>query len=184
MSVTPALQAFWDQQRRQIIDHIRRYGVHLTYVSDELAGRCACCRYLESVGADPGPEPGPDGPAFCYTTGLYGVGHPELLIFARGQTESMVLLNTLTRQIIQGEDLLPGEEVWVGNRRMLVEEVPNPGDIVFDANGFYERPPEVSVPVLQLTWADDGGLFPWEEGHEPGDWEQPRPGMFSARAAS
>lgn len=185
MTVTPALQAFWDQERRQIIEHIRRYGVHLTYVSDQLGGQCACCRYLEAMGADPGPEPEPSGPAFCYTTGLHGMGHPELLVFDRGQAESMVLLNTLTRQIIQGSgDLLPGEEVWVGHRRMLVEEVPNPGEIVLDANAFYERPPGLSVPVLQLTWADDEGRFPWEEGHVPGDWEQPRPGTFSAREAS
>ena len=182
MTVTPALQAFWDQERRQIVDHIRRYGVHLTYVSDELAGECDCCRYLRDLGEDPGEEPEPGGPAFCYTTGLFGVGHPELLIFDLGQAEAMVILTTLTRQIIQGDgDLVPGQEIRVGSLMLLVEEVPNPGDIVFDANGFYDRPPAVSVPVLQLTWADEDDRFPWEPGHVAGLWQQPRPGDFSAR---
>ena len=48
MDVSPALQALWDQQRRQITDNIRRYGVHLTYVSDHLTCRqgtpCVSCR--------------------------------------------------------------------------------------------------------------------------------------------
>lgn len=185
MDVTPAMQAFWDQEHRQMIRHIRRYGVHLTYVSDEPDGHCAACEHVRDLGAGPGPVPTPTTAAFCYTTGLYGVGHPELLVFDLGQAEAMVVLNTLTRQIVHDDqDLMPGEEIRVGGRLLFVEQVPNPGDIVFDANGFYARPPEFSVPVLQLTWADEHDRFPWEEGHVAGHWPQPRPGEFSARMAS
>ncbi|MFX0539821.1 DUF4262 domain-containing protein [Ornithinimicrobium sp. Y1847] len=184
MTVTPAMQAFWDQERRSIIDHIRRFGVHLTYVSDEVGQDCAACAFCRTTnpaGEESVPDREPTGPAFCYTTGLYGVGHPELLVFDLGQAEALVVLNSLTRQVIEGgKDLVHGQQLQVGSRQLFVEEVPNPGDIVFDANGFYERPPEVSVPVLQLTWADAEDRFPWDEGHQPGRWPQPRPGDFSA----
>lgn len=29
MTISPAIQAYWDQERREIIEHIRRFGVHL-----------------------------------------------------------------------------------------------------------------------------------------------------------
>ncbi len=63
--------------------------------------------------------------------------------------------------------------------RVVPETVPNPGEIVFGANSFYDRPPAASVPVLQLTYDDTGGRFPWDEGHLPPDL-QPRPGSFQA----
>ncbi len=42
--------------------------------------------------------------------------------------------------------------------------VPNPGEVVFAANRSYQRPADVSVPVLQLSYDDNEGKFPWEEG--------------------
>jgi hypothetical protein len=68
-------------------------------------------------------------------------------------------------------------EDW--QRRIIAEQVPNPGEIVFAANRHYWRPPEHSVPVLQLSYDDEAGRFPWERGHaEP--TTQPRPGTFRA----
>jgi hypothetical protein len=66
------------------------------------------------------------------------------------------------------------------SHRVTVEEVPNPGEIVFGANRFYQRPDEASVPVLQLTYDDLGGRFPWQDGYANPDWIQPRPGEFRA----
>ena len=63
------------------------------------------------------------------------------------------------------------------DRSILAEAVPNPGDIVFVANDYYRRPAEVSVPVIQLTYPDDEGRFPWDPGCTS---NQPRPGEFSA----
>ncbi len=63
---------------------------------------------------------------------------------------------------------------------MVVEQVPNPGDIVYGANRHYRRPDEASVPVLQLTWDDGAGRFPWDDGYSVPASVQPRPGSFRA----
>ncbi|WP_323095604.1 DUF4262 domain-containing protein [Intrasporangium sp. YIM S08009] len=91
-------------------------------------------------------------------------------------------LNHLYSMVVKGRDLVPGEELSFPDHeeRYLVEQVPNPGDIVFGANRHYRRPSEVSVPVLQLTWSV-AGAFPWEGGYPYPAHRQPRPGTFSAR---
>jgi hypothetical protein len=61
-----------------------------------------------------------------------------------------------------------------------VEALPNPGEVVFSANRFYERPDEFSVPAFQLTWADAAGRFPWDAGYSCGPDVQPRPGTWQA----
>ncbi|GAA1158238.1 DUF4262 domain-containing protein [Ornithinicoccus hortensis] len=183
MTISPAIQAYWDQERREIIEHIRRFGVHLVYVSNEVGEECTCCAYLRSVGAERDPVPTedtPENPPFCYTVGLYGIGHPELLVIGMERDACGTVLNALSGAIHVGRDLVPGEQLTVAGTDLLVEELPNPGQILFDANGFYERPPMASLPALQLTWADGRGRFPWEEGHESGPWPQPRPGEFRA----
>ncbi len=122
-----------------------------------------------------------DEPPFAYTVGLFGLGHPELLVFGLDMHDSQGLLNTVGDQIREGGDVIPGIEFGVGAwpRKVVAEEVPNPGDIVFSANRFYQRPDEFSVPVLQLTYSDENGLYPWDDGF--GDpVTQPRPGTFKA----
>jgi hypothetical protein len=64
--------------------------------------------------------------------------------------------------------------------RLTAEASPNPGAIVFGANRHYQRPDEDSVPVLQLTWDDTGGRFPWDDDYSVPAWIQPRPGTFTA----
>jgi hypothetical protein len=61
----------------------------------------------------------------------------------------------------------------------VVEEVPNPGEIVFTANRHYQRPPEFSVSVFQLSYDDTSGRFPWEPDYAAPEM-QPRPGTFRA----
>jgi len=96
----------------------------------------------------PGDQPGE--PAFGYTVGLFGLGHPELLTFPdRGG-------------------------------RLVVETVPNPGDVVLGANRHYQRPREASVPAVQLTWDHPDGTFPWDAGYPCGPECQPRPGTWRA----
>lgn len=174
----PGVVAWLDQDRRTVIRNIRRYGVHLTYVFDDPA-RCACCRALGETGAA-GEEP-PAGPPFCYTTGLFGAGHPELVVVGLGEARSMLLLNAVAQGVLDDDrDLTPGQELIVDGVTVLVEELPDPGEVVLAANFFYQRPSEVSVPAYQLTWADSAGRFPWDAGHDPGAWPQPRPGELRA----
>lgn len=95
--------------------------------------------------------------------------------------DSLGLLNTVGDQIRAGGDLVPGIEFSVEDwpHNIIAEVVPNPGEIVFTANRFYQRPNEASVPVLQLTFDDDAGLYPWDDGFaDPAS--QPRPGTFKA----
>ena len=91
-------------------------------------------------------------------------------------------LRPFSDRVRAGRDLVPGEllefEGW--SHRATVEEVPNPGEIAFAANRFYQRPDEASVPLFQLTYDDREGRFPWEDGYANAVWIQPRPGSFTA----
>ncbi len=109
------------------------------------------------------------------------MGHPELLIVGVDPETAAGVLNTLGERIREGETLVPGLiiafEDWP--HRVIPEPVPNAGEIVLGANSFYQRPPEHSVPVLQLTFDDTEGRFPWDEGYADPEL-QPRPGTFTA----
>ncbi|MEP7333468.1 MAG: hypothetical protein ABI692_15420 [Terracoccus sp.] len=91
------------------------------------------------------------------------------------------LLNHLFRTVRDGSDLVPGEllEFDGHDEGYLVEQVPNPGGILFGASRHYERPMWASVAALQLTWSVNG-FFPWDAGYPYGLSSQPRPGSFSA----
>lgn len=191
MSTEPAVQAYWDQQHRLMTDNIRRYGVHLTYVG--APEDCACCR----AGVPPdGPE-SPDVVAdlvggvedlperlsvpFCYTTGLFGVGHPELIVLGLSQLPAGVLLGQLAQHVLAGrDDLMPGEVIEMDGLKVLVEELPDPWMTTFQTFHYYDRPPGTSLPTYQLTWADPWGRFPWDDGHVPEPWPQRRPGRYRA----
>lgn len=157
-------QAWLDQEDRHVAETIRRHGCHITAVIGCTCGRCD------------------DGPSFAYTTGLFGLGHPELLTFGLNQQTTSGLLNELYRQVKSGSDLVPGQLLTFPDwpHRIVVEHVPNPGEIVFTANRHYDRPREASVPVLQLTWDDVGRCFPWDDGYRVPATVQPRPGTFRA----
>ena len=162
-------QAWLDQADAEMASIIRRHGWFIPYVGGEFCSRPGC---------DCVPS---DDPLFAYTVGLFGLGHPELLIFGVDLETARRVMNDLGDRVRQDEALLPGHmivfEDWP--HRILPEEVPNPGDIVFMANDFYQRPDEYSVPVLQLTYDDINGLFPWEDGYLAPEL-QPRPGTFRA----
>lgn len=192
MDNSAALRAFEDRERSQITAHIRTHGVHLTYVSSD--GECDCCRELgegvhDVIDSDPlatlfgGPEKLPprlDQP-LCYTIGLYGVGHPELVVLGLPMDVAMPLLNAAAHQVTgHHQDLVPGQLVPHLRLQILVEEIPNPGMVVFAANDYYRRPFFESLPAYQLTWSDPQGRFPWDEGHDGGPWGQPRPGTYRA----
>ena len=157
--------AWLDQEDRDVAEKIRRHGVYIEYVIGCACGECG--------------EP----PPFAYSVGLFGLGHPELLIFGVPPvTAAGVINNLFTRIRDRGADLVPGElltfEEWP--QRIVVEEVLNGGQIVFAANRHYQRPDEASVPVYQLTWDDQHARFPWDDGYSVPPAVQPRPGTFRA----
>jgi hypothetical protein len=124
----------------------------------------------------------PDEPSFGYTIGLFGLGHPELVIVGLSSDNTHGFLQWVAGLVADGRDLVPGEEVtkptWDG--RLVVELLPNPGEVVLGANRFYARPPEHSVPAYQLTWPHRDGTFPWDPGYPCGPECQPRPGTWRA----
>lgn len=156
------VQAWLDREQARVADHVRRFGVSLEFVMGEEESRF---------------------PAFCYTIGLFGLRHPELLLFCPHAATAGAVLNELARQVREGRNLVPGELVSLPDwsHRLLVEAVPNPGEIAFAANRHYDRPDEVSVPLLQLSMDCVHGYLPGEEGYCRPEWMQPRPGRFSAR---
>jgi hypothetical protein len=122
-----------------------------------------------------------DEPAFAYTIGLFGLGHPELVVVGLDHREAHDLLGWAAALVAGGRDLVAGEVLaWNDGGPVVVEELPNPGEVVLGANRYYQRPAEVSVPAYQLTWAHPGGGFPWDPGYSCGPGCQPRPGLWRA----
>lgn len=152
------IQAWLDQEDAMVRDCVRKYGCFLQYVFA---------------------NPKPESTSFCYTTGLFGLGHPELIVFGLDEHSANGMLNWCFARVKEGEDLMPGEILEFGNGcgRARVEVFPNPGDALFGANRFYQRPSEYSVPAYQLT-RDVNGAFPEDPGYPYGPHQQPRPGEF------
>ncbi len=123
-----------------------------------------------------------DEPCFGYTIGLFGLGHPELVLVGLGADTTHGVLQRVAGEVAAGRDLVPGELIDWDDRpgRLFVEDSPNPGEVVLGANRFYQRPPEYSVPAFQLAWSHADGHFPWEAGYPCGPGCQPRPGTWRA----
>lgn len=161
MTTDPQTTAWLDQEDAHISQLIRAHRWAVQYIG----------------GGDE-----PDEPAFGYTVGLFGLGHPELVIVGLGHDNTHGILNRVAGLVADGRDLVPGELLtfadWGG--RLVVETVPNPGEILFGANRHYQRPDEFSVAAVQLTWDHADGLFPWDRGYACGSECQPRPGSWRA----
>jgi hypothetical protein len=161
MTPDPAVTAWLDQEDKRTAQTIRKHGVSLQYVGGDMQLRQT---------------------PFAYTIGLFGMGHPELLVFGLDARTTGLLLNDVSDRVRLGQDIVPGQvlefEGW--SHKVTVESVPNPGEIAFAANRFYQRPDEYSVELLQLTYDDRDGRFPWEDDYGNAVWIQPRPGSFSA----
>ena len=156
----PQMLAWLDQEDSRLAQTIRAHRVAVQYV---FRGE------------------GSQEPPFGYTVGLFGVGHPELVVVGVDSECACAMLNTVADLVFEGRDLVPGELVVLdGDRRLAVETLPNPADVLFSANRFYQRPDEFSVPAYQLTWAHAGGPFPWEPGYPCPPECQPRPGTWRA----
>ena len=161
MTTDPQLTAWLDQEDTHTAQTIRAHGWVVQFVGE---------------GEDPGEPP------FAYTIGLFGLGHPELVGVGADCAPAHAILQAVAELVRGGRDLVPGELLTSGSpARQLVPEVcPNPGDVVLGANRFYQRPPEHSVPALQLAWSSRDGSFPWDPGWPCDERCQPRPGTWSA----
>jgi len=186
--VTPAEVAYRDQERRRTTEAIRRWGCLVLHVSDDVDCSCCAATGLNRAERRARMRRRPGGarpqPAFSYTIGLHGIGHPELLVFGLEQAPAQRLLTRLAHDVRDhGRDFVPGEVFTAGpvfDTPLLVESLPNPADILVQANNFYRRPDEGSVEALQLSWCDPSGRWPGDPGCTAPASRQPRPGSFRA----
>jgi hypothetical protein len=104
------------------------------------------------------------------------------VVVGLGHENTHAILQRVAGLVADGRDLVPGELLTFPDRPdgLVVEEVPNPGDVLFIANRHYQRPDEHSVPALQLTWQHRDGTFPWDADYPCGPDCQPRPGTWRA----
>lgn len=186
--LTPAEVGYRDQVRQQTTAAIRRWGCMVQFVSDEV--ECPCCKAEGLNRAERRARRGDrrlaarSTPSFAYTIGLHGVGHPELLVFGLGFEPARRLLTRLAHEVRDhGVELVPGEVVPADralDRPLLVELLPNPWEVLIQANNYYRRPAEASVDAVQLTWPDSHGRWPGEATCTAPAANQPRPGSFRA----
>lgn len=155
--------AWLDQEDAHLARLIRRHGWAVQYVW---------------------PDEGSDMPAFGYTVGLFGLGHPELVVVGLSSAGAHGILQPVAELVADGRNLMPGEAVpppaGSDAHAVIVEALPNPGEVLFVANRFYQRPDEFSVPAFQLTWAHRDGAYPWNDDYPCGPDCQPRPGEWRA----
>ena len=161
MTHDPQTIAWLDQEDARLAQLIRahRFAVQYVWSGDE-----------------------PDEPGSATPSGSSVSGIPELVVTGLDHHVSHALLNRVARMVVDGRDLVPGEVIRTdtGQDILTVEVLPNPAEVLFSANRFYERPDEFSVPAYQLTWADAAGRFPWDPLCAYDRERQPRPGTWRA----
>jgi hypothetical protein len=162
-------EAWIDQDQAWLADTVRTCGWAIRYIG---GGLCDC----PGCGGEEDEQP-----PFAYTVGLHGLDHPELLILGVDPGTAGRVLNEIGDRVRAGTPLLVGRRVTLADwpHRIIPEVVPNPEEILLDANRYYRRPADASVPALQLTYDDSEGRFPWDEGYDSPEL-QPRPGTFTA----
>ncbi len=142
-SIPAQVTRFNEQLERRIDDAIQHFGC-----------------FIQAVGG------GDEEPPFAYTVGLYGLGHPELIVFGLDVESAAGTLNWFFARIRDGGGLTPGEIVSPpgSGTRFLVEARPGAGRALFAANRYYHRSRRNPVRAFQLTW-DADGAFPGEPGY-------------------
>ena len=133
----------FNEHEKKIVANIREHGFQTT-----------------SVGA------GTDTPSFSYTTGLWRMASiPEILIPTLQASVSHSLFHHIHRQAQHGfvppigvpvSDVMMGYDCYFFPIAASAYE-----DYPLSSNWFYGNR---DYPCLQLVWADEVGLFPWQSG--------------------
>ncbi len=121
-------------------------------------------------------------PWLTYTVGLWSQGHPELCIFGLEPVQGQRLLNAVGEQVVAGHRIDDEDQVLLCEYPLVAFRIPNPGQVVLQANRFYRRNERNSVPALQLVYPDLHGVWPWEPDCHLFPGSQPMPGEFDAAA--
>lgn len=156
-----AVSAWRDQQDAWLRETIRKHGWAIQAVLGDDQARI---------------------PPMSYTVGLWGFGHPELVIFGLQQRHAGRVLNELGELVRAGATLRAGECVDGGSPlgRMTLLELPNAYQVTLVAQEVYRTDGGAAIPAVQVCWADLRGAYPWEPGYRYPSWLQPMPGTFAA----
>ena len=141
MPLDPQTTAWLDQEDAHLVRVIRQHRWAVRYVGS-------------------GEED--DEPCFGYTIGLFGLGHPELVLVGLGADTTHGVLQRVAGEVAAGRDLVPGELIDRDDRpgRLFVEDSPDPGEVVLDADRFYQRPPSTRRRRSSLPGATQTGASP------------------------
>ena len=179
--LTPQEIAWLDQQDADVARLVRDHGWIVEIVG---SGSCDCCAEIGPPEEEPWDEYDDDTPPFAYSVGLFGRGHPELVVTGLSSAVMHRIVNAVASRVVDGVQLIAGQQLELdevaNGLKVVVEELPNPGEILFTANRFYKRPAQASVEAFVLTWCDESGRFPWDAGYDVESTAQPRPGTWCA----
>lgn len=114
---------------------------------------------------------------FAYTVGLTAHALPELVVTGMRIEQATRLLNHWGGYLLDDNLVLPGETLESGPLLMEAVEVERPHDHLFCAVSLYGQ----DVQGLQLAWADQRGVWPWQPGHRARQAGQP---LLGRRAPS
>ena len=120
---------------------------------------------------------GGPGPPWLYTLGLIErFGHPELITLGLSPESSHGLVSKIVRGLEDGQRLRPGRQTLhrLEGRRLAVVPVDDahwqePYDYFLGWLDYYEAVGrQVAREALQLVWADESDVLPWESGFDKG----------------
>lgn len=106
---------------------------------------------------------------FAYTVGLTCAGLPELVITGKRAALACSMLNAVAGYVSDGNVILPGEVMRLGDVHLEAVVVPQPEAHLISAVELYGS----SARGLQMVWADGRERLPWEVGHRGGRGGQP-----------
>lgn len=167
-------QQWLDQEDAWMRETVRRHGWAVQAVLGEGCWGSASCQCgLPRGGAPP----------FAYTVGLYGFGHPELLVYGLPDGDACWVLNNLAERVRQGQRFAPGRVYPLDDSPRQVHlfafHDDGPVPVLISAQRFYDRSRADPVPALQCVWNDGRGRFPWEPGYDLPAGLQPLPQSLS-----
>lgn len=116
-------------------------------------------------------------PPYAYTVGLAAHGRPELVVTGMPYDRAVELLNSAAEHVVHANAPRPGEVLPLsGGPVTEIVRVTEPAvhlAVAAALNG-----PQFTA--LQLVYADDRGLWPWDAGFRGGNGGQP---VLGARTA-
>lgn len=116
----------------------------------------------------------------AYTVGLTVRGLPELVVTGVDDQPAAALLNAVAAELLHhGRRLRHGGSLALSSTgpRVEVVQLPAPDAHLVTALEVYGP----AVRGLQLVWADDSGLWPWDRGFRGGRGGQPVLGPRAVR---